>query len=42
MSGLTPNLFDKRFGDLLEIGRARLPALAPAWTDHTRTTPASP
>ncbi len=39
MSGLTPNLFDKRFGDLLEIGRARLPSLAPQWTDHNAHDP---
>ena len=39
MSGLTPNLFDKRFGDLLEIGRARLPSLAPDWTDHNAHDP---
>lgn len=33
------NLFDKRFGDLLEIGRARLPSLAPDWTDHNAHDP---
>lgn len=39
MSGLTPNLFDKRFADLVEIGRARLPPLAPDWTDHNAHDP---
>jgi predicted phage baseplate assembly protein len=39
MSGLTPNLFDRRFGDLLEIGRARLLSLAPDWTDHNAHDP---
>ena len=36
---LAPNLFDRRFSDLLEIGRARLPQLAPAWTDHNAHDP---
>jgi predicted phage baseplate assembly protein len=39
MSGLSPNLFDKRFGDLLEIGHARIPSLAPDWTDHNAHDP---
>jgi hypothetical protein len=39
MSGLAPNLFDKRFQDLMEIGRARLPSLAPDWTDHNAHDP---
>ena len=39
MSRLAPNLFDRRFGDLMEIGRARLPRLAPAWTDHNAHDP---
>jgi len=36
---LAPNLFDRRFGDLLELGRARLPSLAPDWTDHNAHDP---
>ena len=39
MTGLAPNLFDKRFQDLMEIGRARLPSLAPDWTDHNAHDP---
>lgn len=34
MKTLAPDLFQRRFEDLMEIGRAQLPALAPAWTDH--------
>ena len=29
MRRLSPNLFDKRFDDLVEMGRSRLPSLAP-------------
>jgi baseplate J-like protein len=36
---LAPDLFDCRFSDLMEIGRARLPALAPEWTDHNAHDP---
>jgi Baseplate J-like protein len=36
---LAPDLFERRFGDLVEIGRARLPALAPDWTDHNAHDP---
>jgi predicted phage baseplate assembly protein len=36
---LAPDLFARRFGDLMEIGRARLPALAPEWTDHNAHDP---
>ena len=39
MSGLAPNLFDRRFQDLVEIGRARLRSLAPDWTDHNAHDP---
>ena len=39
MSQLAPNLFQRRFRDLMEIGRARLPSLAPEWTDHNAHDP---
>lgn len=39
MSPLTPNLFTRRFGDFVEIGRARLRPLAPEWTDHNAHDP---
>lgn len=39
MSKLAPNLFQRRFQDLMEIGRARLPSLAPEWTDHNAHDP---
>ncbi len=39
MSGLALNLFERRFGDLVAIGRARLPSLAPEWTDHNAHDP---
>ena len=39
MSRLAPNLFERRFADLVEIGRARLPSLAPDWTDHNAHDP---
>lgn len=39
MSSLAPNLFERRFGDLMEIGRAKLPSLAPEWTDHNAHDP---
>lgn len=39
MKRLTPNLFQRRFQDFVEIGRARLPSLAPAWTDHNAHDP---
>nr|WP_315249409.1 putative baseplate assembly protein [uncultured Duganella sp.] len=39
MKRLAPNLFDRRFGELMEIGRARLPGLAPDWTDHNAHDP---
>ena len=39
MTQLAPNLFDRRFQDLVEIGRARLRPLAPEWTDHNAHDP---
>ena len=39
MSLLATNLFDRRFADLVEQGRSRLPSLAPAWTDHNAHDP---
>lgn len=39
MSRLAPNLFERRYGDLVRIGRSRLPSLAPAWTDHNAHDP---
>ena len=39
MSRLAPNLFDRRFADLVEQGRSRLPSLAPDWTDHNAHDP---
>ena len=31
---LAPILFDRRYADLVELGRSQLPALAPGWTDY--------
>jgi len=39
MKRLAPNLFDRRFNDLMEMGRARLPGLAPDWTDYNAHDP---
>ncbi len=39
MKKLAPNLFERRFQDLMEIGRAKIPALAPEWTDHNAHDP---
>lgn len=39
MSRLAPNLFERRYGDLVEIGRSRLPSYAPAWTDYNAHDP---
>lgn len=39
MRTLAPNLFQRRFQDFVEIGRARLPSLAPEWTDHNAHDP---
>lgn len=33
------DLFDRRFADLVELGRSRIPNLAPAWTDHNYHDP---
>jgi hypothetical protein len=33
------NLFDRRYDDLLTLGRSRLPALAPGWTDYNAHDP---
>jgi hypothetical protein len=39
MTRLAPDLFDRRFDDLLQISRARLPSLAPDWTDYNLHDP---
>lgn len=39
MTRLAPDLFDRRFDALLEDARARLPGLAPQWTDHNLHDP---
>lgn len=39
MTLLAPDLFERRFGDLMEIGRASLQPLAPEWTDHNAHDP---
>jgi predicted phage baseplate assembly protein len=39
MKRLSPDLFDRRFTQLVEMGRARLPGLAPDWTDHNAHDP---
>jgi hypothetical protein len=39
MSNLAPNLFARRFQELMEIGRAKLPSLAPEWTDYNAHDP---
>lgn len=39
MRPLAPDLFERRFDDLMEIGRARLPSLAPDWTDYNAHDP---
>ena len=39
MSALAPNLFDRRFQDFIEVGRARVRSLAPDWTDHNAHDP---
>lgn len=36
---LAPELFDRRFSDFIEIGRAKLRSLAPTWTDHNAHDP---
>jgi predicted phage baseplate assembly protein len=39
MKRLAPDLFDRRFDDLVEAGRSRLPSLAPSWTDYNAHDP---
>lgn len=39
MRRLAPDFFDRRFNDLLEAGRSRLPGLAPRWTDYNAHDP---
>src|SRR5260221_10819399 len=39
MTQLAPNLFQRRFQDLVEIGRAQLPSLSPEWTDQNAHDP---
>ncbi|HWA89517.1 MAG TPA: putative baseplate assembly protein [Rhizomicrobium sp.] len=39
MTQLAPNLFERRYGDLLQMGLAKLPSLAPAWTDYNAHDP---
>lgn len=39
MRRLAPDFFDRRFNDLLEAGRSRLPSLAPRWTDYNAHDP---
>lgn len=39
MTGLAPNLFDRRYDDLVQIGLSKLPSLAPAWTDYNAHDP---
>ncbi len=39
MKELSPDLFDLRYDDLVQLGRLRLPALALEWTDHNAHDP---
>lgn len=39
MIALAPDYFDRRFDDLMEIGRSRLPGMAPGWTDYNLHDP---
>ena len=39
MSRLAPNMFDRRYADLVELGRSVLPSSAPAWTDYNAHDP---
>ena len=39
MSRLAPDLFTRRYADLVQMGRSRLPSLAPGWTDHNAHDP---
>lgn len=39
MSDIRLDLFDRRFDNLVETGRARIPNLAPGWSDHNLHDP---
>jgi hypothetical protein len=39
MKPLAPDLFQRRFQNFVDIGHARIPALAPEWTDHNAHDP---
>ena len=39
MKLLAPDTLDMRFDELMELGRAKLPGLAPQWTDHNAHDP---
>jgi predicted phage baseplate assembly protein len=39
MTLLAPEVIARRFQDLMDMGRARLPGLAPDWTDHNAHDP---
>lgn len=39
MKQLAPRLFDRRYDDLLALGRSRLPGDAPDWTDYNAHDP---
>jgi predicted phage baseplate assembly protein len=39
MNQLAPVLFDRRYADLVEAARSRLPSLAPNWTDYNAHDP---
>lgn len=39
MKALAKNLFDRRYDDLVAMGRSRIPGFAPEWTDHNAHDP---
>lgn len=39
MTTLAPQLVNRRYDDLVQIGRSRLPGVAPEWTDHNAHDP---
>lgn len=39
MNQLMPDLFNRRYADLVELGRSRLPGIAPGWTDFNAHDP---
>ena len=39
MTPLAKNLFERRYDDLVALGRSRLPGLAPEWTDYNAHDP---